>query len=744
MDDLPVSDPPFELTDSESGGVTEQTLRGEIEKVIYENDDSSYTVLLVRDNSGACHIVVGALPGVSAGQGIEATGRWEIHKEYGRQFRVIAYQYTLPVTAEGIIKYLSSGIVKGLGRKKAEAIVDRFGAETLDVIENAPMRLREVEGIGKKRIEAIRAIWKESAARRNLQMHLQSIGVSPAYFVRIYGKYGDSAAEKIRENPYALATDVPGIGFTLADRIAANTGIHKDDPKRLVSGVTYTLSQLRQMGHVCVPRDFFLSKCAEILEIDTASAERALSSAVGLLQAAIRKAPDGTWMVYEPGLLRCEEEFPVRLAHLASVSRHAGRALLRYPVLPDAVFSEEQLKAVKTAGESPLSIITGGPGVGKTTVVGEIVRRAKLAGLAFALTAPTGRAAKRMSETTGMPASTIHRLLKWDPVKHGFVHGRMSPLKLDLLIVDETSMLDLLLATALFRAVAPGTTVVLVGDSDQLPSVGPGNVLNDIIASGFLPVTRLTRIFRQGAGSGIVLAAHEVNSGRMPPLFRNRCNAAVTDFYWIEKDDPEDAASIMERMVCERIPARFGLDPLRDIQVLSPMNKGCCGTIALNERLQQLLNPNAKMQFKHGERVFKLGDKVMQVTNNYDKGVFNGDMGRIRSIDFENRTFKVQFDGEPVQYEFLEADQLTLSYAVTIHKSQGSEFPAVVIPLLTQHYVMLQRNLLYTGMTRAKRLMILVASEKAVSMAVRNAVLEPRYSLLRERLAEAFHAGGVR
>ena len=313
-----------------------------------------------------------------------------------------------------------------------------------------------------------------------------------------------------------------------------------------------------------------------------------------------------------------------------------------------------------------------------------------------------------MSETTGMPASTIHRLLKWDPVKHGFVHGRMSPLKLDLLIVDETSMLDLLLATALFRAVAPGTTVVLVGDSDQLPSVGPGNVLNDIIASGFLPVTRLTRIFRQGAGSGIVLAAHEVNSGRMPPLFRNRRNAAVTDFYWIEKDDPEDAASIMERMVCERIPARFGLDPLRDIQVLSPMNKGCCGTIALNERLQQLLNPNAKMQFKHGERVFKLGDKVMQVTNNYDKGVFNGDMGRIRSIDFENRTFKVQFDGEPVQYEFLEADQLTLSYAVTIHKSQGSEFPAVVIPLLTQHYVMLQRNLLYTGMTRAKRLMILV------------------------------------
>lgn len=744
MDDLPVSDPPFELADSASDGMTEQTLRGEIEKVIYENNDNSYTVLLVRDGSGSCHTVVGSLPGVSAGQGIEATGRWEVHKDYGRQFRVLSYNYTLPVTSEGIIKYLSSGIVKGLGRKKAEAIVDRFGAETLDVIEHAPMRLREVEGIGKKRIEAIRAIWKESAARRNLQMHLQSIGVSPAYFIRIYEKYGDAAAEKIRENPYSLATDIPGIGFTLADRIAANTGIQKNDPKRLVSGVTYTLSQLRQMGHVCVPRDFFLTKCAEILEIDAESAERALSSAMGLLLVAVRKTPDGSWMVYEPGLLRCEEEFPSKLAHLASVERHSGRALLRFPVLPDAVFSEEQLSAVKMAGESAVSVITGGPGVGKTTVVGEIVRRAKLAELTFALAAPTGRAAKRMSETTGVPASTIHRLLKWDPVKHGFVHGRSSPLQLDLLIVDETSMLDLLLATALFRAIAPGTTVVLVGDSDQLPSVGPGNVLNDIIASGFIPVTRLTKIFRQGAGSGIILAAHEVNNGRMPPPVRNRRSAPVTDFYWIEKDDPEDAASIIERMVCERIPARFGLDPVNDIQVLSPMNKGCCGTIALNERLQELLNRDAKMQFKHGDRIFKLGDKVMQVANNYDKGVFNGDMGRIASIDFEERTFTVRYDTEKVKYEFLEADQLTLSYAVTIHKSQGSEFPAVVIPLLTQHYVMLQRNLLYTGMTRAKRLMILVASEKAVSMAVRNAVLDPRYSLLRERLADSFHAEGFR
>lgn len=742
MDDLPVSDLPFELSDSDSDGMTEQTLRGEIEKVIYENDENSYTVLLVRDGKGNIHNVVGSLPGVSAGQGIEATGRWEVHKDYGRQFRVISYNYTLPVTSEGIVKYLSSGVVKGLGRKNAEAIVDRFGAETLDVIENAPSRLKEVEGIGRKRIDAIRRIWKDNAARRNLQMHLQSIGVSSAYFTRIYTKYGDAAAEKIRENPYALATDIPGIGFSLADRIAGNMGVQKNDLKRLTSGVTYTLSQLRLLGHICVPRDFFLVKCAEILDIDKESAEQALASASGLLLVSVRKAADGTEMVYEPGLLRCEEEFPVRLARLASATRHYGQALMRFPVLPDAVFSEEQLAAVKMVGNSPVSIITGGPGVGKTTVVGEIVRRAKLAKLSIALAAPTGRAAKRMSETTGIPAYTIHRLLKWDPAKHAFVHGRSSPLKSELLIVDETSMLDILIATALFRAVNAGTTVVLVGDSDQLPSVGPGNVLNDIIASGFIPVTRLTKIFRQGAGSGIILAAHAVNSGMMPPVARNRRNAPVTDFYWIEKDDPEDAASIIERMVCERIPARFGLDSMNDIQVLSPMNKGNCGTVALNARLQELLNKNVKMQFKHGDRVFKLGDKVMQIANNYDKGVFNGDMGRIASINFEDRQFTVKFDTEKVTYEFLEADQLTLSYAVTIHKSQGSEFPAVVIPMLTQHYVMLQRNLLYTGMTRAKRLMILVASEKAVSMAVRNAVLEPRYSLLGERLANAFHAEG--
>ncbi len=741
MEDLPVPEIPFPLSESE--GVTEQTLRGEVEKVLYENGETSYAVLVVRDAAGDLHNAVGTVPGVSAGQGIEAVGRWEFHKEYGRRFRMESYTFTLPVTAEGIVKYLSSGVVKGLGQKKAEAIVKTFGAATLDVIEKSPSRLKEVPGIGRKRIEAIRKAWEENAGLRNLQIHLQSYGISPAYFAKIYRKYGDAAAEKIRENPYDLATDIPGIGFTTADRIAEKTGIRKNDPKRLNAGISYVLSQVRGLGHVCLPRALFLTKCSELLEIDRDDAERALLSASGLMLASIRRAADGTEMIYEPGLLRCEEEFPVRLARLASVPRHYGQNLARFPVLPNAVFSEEQLQAVKAASNSPLSIITGGPGVGKTTVVGEIVRRARLAKLDIALAAPTGRAAKRLSETTGLAAHTIHRLLKWDAGRHQFVHGRSSPLKADLLIVDETSMLDILLATALFRAINPGTTVVLVGDADQLPSVGPGNVLNDLIACGRIPVTRLTRIFRQGAGSGIIRAAHDVNSGRLPPPART-ARGISTDFYWIEKDDPDEAADIIRRLVCERIPRRFGLNPMTDIQVLSPMNRGSCGTVALNTVLQDLLNPSAKLQFRHGERMFRLGDKVMQIANNYDKGVFNGDMGRISAIRYTDRTFSVQFDTENVSYEFAEADQLSLSYAVTIHKSQGSEFPAVVIPLLSQHFMMLQRNLLYTGMTRAKRLMILVGSEKAVGMAVRNSIREPRYSLLNERLEEAFGREGYR
>lgn len=719
-------------------GVAEHTLRGEIEKILFESDDSSYSVIRMRDAQGNAHTVFGPVTGAYPGQGIEVTGRWEMHKEHGRQLRAVSYSYTLPSTSEGIIKYLSSGVIKGIGEKYAEAIVLTFGAQTLEVLDKASARLKEVPGLGKKRIESIRKAWKENAERRELQIYMQSIGISLAYFNRIYKLYGDNSANVLRDNPYRLASEVDGIGFLMSDRIAANMGIQKGDQKRLKSGVAYALSQVRLAGHVCLPETDFIRMLCELLDVEETEAENALRASVNDSIAAIRIASDSTRMVYEPGLLRCEDELPALLSALMRRKKHCGEALSRFKSSQGSKFSPEQLRAVDTVAYSPVSIITGGPGVGKTTVVSEIVRRARAARLNLVLAAPTGRAAKRMSEATGNPASTIHRMLKWDPLARRFIHGRTNPLPYELYVLDEVSMLDLPLSVAFFRAVRPGATVVLVGDSDQLPSVGPGNILNDLIESQFIPVTRLTKIFRQGAGSGIIQAAHAVNQGRVPFDEQHEKSRELSDFYWIEKDTPEETADIIQRLITERIPARFDFDIMNDVQLLCPMNRGVCGTIAMNERLQALLNPDPKPSFKQGERLFKLGDRVMQTSNNYDKGVFNGDMGRITSINHGDSVFTVRYDNVNVDYEFFDAEQLTLSYAVTVHKSQGSEFKAVIMPLLSQHYMMLQRNLLYTGITRAKQLMILIGSQKAVSMAVRNSVREPRYSLLNERLRASF------
>ena len=716
--------------------LTELTLSGQVEKVIYENEENGFQVISVRDAQGTFHCACGNLSGVAPGQGVELKGHWEFHPDHGRRFRVTSCVFSLPVTLDGIQKYLSSGAIKGIGEKYAKAIVDTFGTETLRILDNATARLKEVPGLGKKRIEAIKKAWKESAGKRSLQLYMQSLGITPAYFNRIYSLYGDQAGDILRTNPYQLASDVDGIGFLTADRIAANSGIGKNDPQRLISGVAYGLSQIRAAGHVCMPEEEFRQKLCELLGLDGSGAADAVKLAIQAKKAVTALAPDGQTMIYEPGLLRCEQELPLLIANLIFTGRHYGECLLKYQVPPDSKFSDEQLRAVEQAGKCAVSIITGGPGVGKTTVVGEIVRRARASRLNLVLAAPTGRAAKRMSEATGVSAATLHRLLKWDPVKRQFVHNRKNPLQHQLFVLDEVSMLDLPLAVAFFRAVRPGAAVVLVGDADQLPSVGPGTVLNDLIACGEIPVSRLTRIFRQGSGSGIIRAAHEVNAGTVPAMPKT-VPGQPADFYWIEKDDAEEAAQLIERLVTDRIPKRFGFDPKNDIQVLSPMNRGICGTVQLNERLQSLLNPE-KAGFRSGERVFHAGDKVMQISNNYDKGVFNGDMGVILSIHHAESTFKVRYDLNDVEYNFTEAVQLNPAYAVTVHKSQGSEFPVVVMPLLTQHFMMLQRNLLYTGMTRAKKLMILIASRKAVGMAVRNFVREPRHTLLLERLAEAF------
>lgn len=720
------------LSDKVSPGTF--TLSGDIIKVRYEAEDGSFAILDVRDGQGNIQCVVGNINGAASGQSIKVAGRWEQHKDYGRQLRADNYSFSLPVTREGIERYLSSGFLKGIGPKTAKQIVDVFGLDTLSVLDTAPKRLMEIPGFKKKRVDAIRKAWRENTDKRELRVFMEGLGITPAYFARIYKLYGDASADIVKADPYRLASEVDGIGFLLADRIGEKLNIGKNDVKRLVSGVSFTLGEMRSAGHVCVPRYELVKALCEKLSIDEAEAEKAVDEAIANRKAVFEFSSTGHEMIYDPALKRCEDELPKVIFSLLNAVSHAASKIAKIAPEDDARFSSEQLEAVLAVAHSPVSIITGGPGVGKTTVISEIVRRAKKAKIDFALAAPTGRAAKRMSEATGVAAFTIHRLLKWDPVKGGFVHGKDDPLPYKLIIVDESSMLDILIALALFRAIKQGTTLVIVGDPDQLPSVGPGNVLNDLIDSRLCPVSRLTKIFRQGAGSGIIEAAHMVNSGFMPRRGGTAYNGELSDFYWIEKETPEEAADVISRLVTERIPSRFGFDPVKDIQILTPMNRGLVGTASLNNAFQSLLNTESKLVFKSGERLFKKGDRVMQISNNYDKGVFNGDMGIIKAIDYANESFSIKFDTQSVDYAFTDASQIVLAYAVTVHKSQGSEFPAVVMPIMTQHFMMLQRNLLYTAITRAKRLMILVGSAKAVGMAVRNTVREPRYSLLPEKL----------
>ncbi|MEI8245921.1 MAG: ATP-dependent RecD-like DNA helicase [Lentisphaerota bacterium] len=719
-----------------SGPLTEQTLRGEIDRIVYENEDNSYMVMKIRDAQGVEHTAVGNVSGAYPGHNIEVVGHWEQHQEYGRQLRIENFKFVLPSTREGIVKYLSSGILPGIGPKLAECIVNHFGDKTLEVLSRYSARLKEIPGVGPKRIEMIRDAWQKQASRSDIFIFMQSLGITMAYCRRLYKQYGDATAEVIKTNPYRLADEIDGIGFIMSDRIAASLGIEKNDVERLAAGAYYTMNQLTQAGHCCYPESEFIKTSAETLNVNEAEARLGVERAVEKKQMVITAAPDGTSMIYSTMLYNAERELPRHIAALAKAARHRGELILKVPPRPDLKLSNEQLTAVEQAGHSALNIITGGPGVGKTTVVGEIVRRAVAAKLKVFLAAPTGRAAKKMSEATNFPSRTIHRLLKWEPVEKTFVYGLNYKLPCDVLIVDEVSMLDIHLALCLFRAIKPGTTVIMVGDSDQLPSVGPGQVLQCFLNCGLFAVTHLSKIFRQGAGSQIITNAHNVNHGLMPEL-ENPQKDVLGDFYWIEQDDPEKTIELIIKMTKERIPERFGLNPVNDIQILTPMNRGTCGTAAINEVMQKELNPGSKPQFKAGERTFKAGDKVMQTSNNYDKNVFNGDMGRIAKIDMHENRFSVVYEAARlVEYEFFEADQLTLSYAITVHKSQGSEFPAVIIPLLTQHYMMLQRNLLYTAMTRARQLLVLIGSRKAVAMAVKNSRLEPRFTLLTEYLRD--------
>ncbi len=729
--------------DAAGKAYAEHVLSGEVMRVVFQSDDGQYTVIRLLDTDGKERTLVGPLGDVLEGQQIEARGRWEKHREYGWQFRVERFRAILPKSAIGIQRYLASGLIPGIGPELARRMVEVFGEETLNVLDNAPDRLRQVDGVGRKRIDQIKESWEKHAQQREVYIFLQSLGIGPAQAQRLIQTYGWGVAEVVRSNPYRLASDIHGIGFKTADRIAGELGITSTDPTRLCAGACYVLQQLTEEGHVSYPRTLLIDEIADTLGVNSDYAAQGLERAQTDGRIVAEKPAAGTveTLLYPHSLYAAE----CGLANALKVLIHQPCERLQVDTESgaglNAILNDKQKLALSHAFDAPISILTGGPGVGKTTVVARIVECARAFGLKALLAAPTGRAAKRLSETCGKEAKTIHRLLKWDPGQKSFVYNKSRPLPCDMLILDEVSMLDVNLACQLFQAIREGTRLVLVGDRDQLPSVGPGRVLNDMINAGVVPVTHLTEIYRQEGHSRIVQNAHAVNQGRMPNTRQDKeGNGRTSDFYWIEQGEPANVLDVVLRLVSERIPARFGFNPMSDVQIIAPMNRGQCGTIHLNNELQHRLNPlpqdhsteNVQVQF--GERLFRKNDRVMQVTNNYDKGVFNGELGLIAAVDHENRSFHVMYDTGVVDYGFHEADQITLAYAVTVHKSQGSEFPVVIMPVLTQHYIMLQRNLIYTGMTRARRLLVMVGTHKALAVAVRNAKPIQRYTLLTERL----------
>ncbi|OJF14828.1 exodeoxyribonuclease V alpha subunit [Couchioplanes caeruleus] len=730
-----------------SSGPSPHVLEAVLERLTYVNEETGYTVARVATGRGSDLLtVVGALLGAQPGESLRLQGWWSSHPQYGRQFEVVSYTTVLPATIQGIRRYLGSGLVKGIGPVFAERIVDHFGLDTLQIIEDEPGRLVEVPGLGPKRTAKITAAWQEQKAIKEVMVFLQGVGVSTSIAVRIYKKYGDASISVVRNEPYRLAADVWGIGFKTADTIAQAVGIPHDSPERVKAGLQYTLSQATDNGHCYLPAPNLIADAVKILDVPAGLTARCLDDLVaaeGVIREDVPAGDDRTVpAVYLVPFHRAEQSLAGSLLHLlhhrgdrmpqfANVDWAKALVWLRNRTGTD--LAPEQEQAVRLALTSKVAVLTGGPGCGKSFTVRSIVELAAAKKAKILLVAPTGRAAKRLAELTGQTAATVHRLLKLQPGGEP-TYDRDTPLDVDLLVVDEASMLDLILANKLVKAVPPGAHLLLVGDVDQLPSVGAGEVLRDLLAADPIPRVRLTQVFRQAADSGVVTNAHRINAGK-PPILQG-----MRDFFLFPCDDTEATAALTVEVACQRIPKRFGLDPRRDVQVLAPMHRGPAGAGALNTLLQQQLTPSrdGMPERRVGGRVFRIGDKVTQIRNNYDNGqagVFNGTVGVVTALSTDDQSLTVRTDeDESIDYDFDELDELAHAYAMTIHRSQGSEYPAVVIPLTTSAWMMLQRNLLYTAITRAKKLVVLVGSRRALAAAVRTVGAGRRHTALTHRL----------
>ena len=710
-------------------------LRCVVERITYRNEQNGYSVLKCRARGFQDLVaVVGAMPDVHVGSVLSLGGMWKLDAKYGRQFSAETVEETLPATVLGIEKYLGSGLVKGIGSKFAQRIVQRFGRNTLEVIEETPEKLIEVPGIGQLRVDQIKKSWLEQKEIKNVMLFLQSHDVSATHATKIYKTYGKDSVKIVQENPYRLADDIWGIGFKTADTIAAKLGFEHERYERLRSGLLYALNRLADDGHCYATRDMLTETGAELLTVDAPKLSETLDRMI--TDEDVKTEEDA---IYLPPFYYAEVGTARRLTEICA---HPGGVRVTPIGLTERIenatgiaYDEIQMEAILTAVENKILILTGGPGTGKTTTTLGIITAFREAGARILLAAPTGRAAKRLSETTGLEAKTIHRLLETKP-PDGYQRNADNPLEGDVLIVDECSMIDVMLMYNLLKAVPDAMTLIFVGDIDQLPSVGAGNVLRDMINSECLPVVRLTRIFRQAQSSRIIMSAHRINGGKMPDL----SNGRDSDFFFMERETPESSLETIVDLVRNRLPRAYRIPP-GEIQVLTPMQRGVVGAANLNQALQEAVNPHAD-GLRRGGVLFRVRDKVMQIRNNYDKEVFNGDIGVVESVDLEDKTLSVRFDNRLIEYDSTELDELVLAYAVTIHKSQGSEYPVVVMPILMTHYVMLQRNLVYTGITRAKRLLVIVGTKKALSLAVRNVTVTRRNTMLKERLRERKTDGG--